>query len=133
MTTHAASSSFTVKSWDEKPYDEQEGQPKLTHAEVVYTYQGDLDAEGHITYLMCYSSNGIAYYTGYERVTGRLGGRAGSFILQHTGTFEDGVAQSTVTVVPGSATGELSGLTGSGRGVAHHEPPAEFTLDYDFA
>ncbi len=132
MPTHAASS-FTVKSWDEKPYDEPEGQPKLTRAEVVFTYHGNLEAEGHVIYLMCYSSNGIAYYTGQERVTGRLGERTGSFVLQHVGTFEDGVAQATVTVVPGSATGELSGLIGSGRSVAGHEPPAEFTLDYDFA
>lgn len=62
-----------MKSWDEQPFSEIEGQPKLTRADVVYTYHGDLEREGHIAYVMCYSSNTIAYFTGYEQVTGRLG------------------------------------------------------------
>jgi hypothetical protein len=44
MTIHATGS-FEVKSWDEKPYSEIDGQPKLTHAEVVYAYHGDLEGE----------------------------------------------------------------------------------------
>ena len=56
MTIHATGS-FEVKSWDEKPYSEIDGQPKLTRADVVYAYHGDLEGEGKIAYLMCYSNN----------------------------------------------------------------------------
>ena len=122
---------FEVKSWNEKPYSEIDGQPKLTRADVVYAYHGGLEGEGKIEYLMCYSSNNIAYLIGYEEVTGRLGDRSGSFVLQHIGTYEDGAAKTTLTVVPGSATADLSGLRGKGSGVAYHEPPATFTLDYE--
>ncbi|HXR65731.1 MAG TPA: DUF3224 domain-containing protein [Ktedonobacteraceae bacterium] len=132
MRIHAAGSS-EVKSWDEKPYSEVDGQPKFTRASVVYAYHGDLEGEGQIEYLMCYPSNDVATFLGYEQVTGRLGDRSGTFVLQHLGTFENGVAKTTTTVVPGSATGALSGLLGEGSGVAHHEPPASFTLDYEFA
>ncbi len=130
MTIHATGS-FAVKSWDEKPYSEIAGQPKLTRADVVYTYQGNLEGEGNITYLMCYSGNNIAYFIGYEQVTGRLNDRSGSFVLQHIGTFEAGAVKDTVTVVPGSATGELSGLRGSGNCGGDGE--AVFTLDYELA
>lgn len=130
MTIHAAGS-FAVKSWNEKPYSEIDGQPKLTHAEVVYAYHGDLEGEGKIDYLMCYSSNNIAYFIGYEQVTGRLGDRSGSFVLQHNGTFEGGAVKDTLTVVPGSATGDLSGLRGSGASGGDGE--AAFTLDYEIA
>jgi hypothetical protein len=41
------------------------------------------------------------------------GGHAGSFVLQHTGTMNRGVPQLSVTVVPDSGTGELTGITGS--------------------
>ncbi len=132
MRIHATGG-FEVKSWDEKPYSEIAGQPKLTRASVVYAYHGDLEGEGKIEYLMCYSNNNIAYFTGYEQVTGRLGDRSGSFVFQHIGTFEGGLAKTTLTVVPGSATGNLSGLQGLGDAVASHEPPAAFTLDYEIA
>ena len=51
------------------------------------------------------SSESSATYVGYERVTGTLGGRSGSFVLQGVGTWEGGVAKTTWTVVPGSGTG----------------------------
>jgi uncharacterized protein DUF3224 len=130
MKRHATGS-FEVKSWDEKPYSEIASQPKLTRADVVYAYHGDLEGEGTIAYLMCYSSNNIAYFIGYEQVTGRLGDRSGSFVLQHNGTFEAGAVKDALNVVPGSATGDLSGLLGVG--VSGGDGEATFTLDYEIA
>ena len=128
MTLHATGN-FAVKSWDEAPYSEIEGQPKLTRADVVYTYQGDLEGEGKVTYLMCYSSNNIAYFIAYEQVTAQLGGRSGNFVLQHVGTYEAGAVKDALTVVPGSATGDLRGLLG--EGISGGDGEAVFTLDYD--
>jgi Protein of unknown function (DUF3224) len=128
---HHATGNLAVKSWDEKPYSEIAGQPKLTRASVVYTYHGDLEAEGSVEYLMCYSSNGIAYFIGYEQVTGRLGDRSGNFVLQHDGIFEAGAVKDTLTIVPGSATGDLSGLVGSGVGGGGEE--VVIALDYEIA
>ena len=48
-----------------------------------------------------------------EKVTGKLGGRSGTFVLQHSATMNRGVPQLSITVVPDSGTEELSGLTGS--------------------
>jgi hypothetical protein len=126
-----ATGSFEVKNWNEQPYSELAGQPKLTRAEVVYGYHGGFEGEGKITYLMCYSSNAIAYIIGYEQVTGRLGDRSGSFVLQHVGTYEAGAVKDSITVVPGSATGDLSGLQGSGSCGGDGE--AVFALDYTIA
>lgn len=56
---------------------------------------------------------GSAGYVALERVTGSLDGKSGSFVLQHSGTMTRGAAQLTITVVPDSGTGELSGITGS--------------------
>ena len=42
-----------------------------------------------------------------------LGGRSGTFILQHSGSMRRGEASLTVTVVADSGTGELVGLAGS--------------------
>jgi hypothetical protein len=127
-----AKATFGIISWDEKPYSEIEGSPKLTRASVTKSYQGDIEGEGKLEYLMMYRTAGSANFMGLERVTGSVGGRSGSFVLQHSGTFEDGVAKGILSVVPGSGTGDLRGITGEGRFNAGHQPPYAMTLDYGF-
>ncbi|MGB7202331.1 MAG: DUF3224 domain-containing protein [Pyrinomonadaceae bacterium] len=53
-----------------------------------------------------------AGYVAMERFTGALGGKKGSFALQHLGTMQGGKFDLNVIVVPDSGTGELAGLTG---------------------
>src|SRR5882724_3337368 len=127
-----AKATFEIKSWEEKPYDELEGAPKLTRASVTKAYQGDIQGEGKLEYLMIYRTAGSASFMGLERVTGSVGGRSGSFVLQHAGIFEDGVAKTTLSVVPGSGTGDLRGLGGEGKFSVGHRPPYTMTLDYGF-
>ena len=50
-----------------------------------------------------------------ERVGGSLGGRSGTFVLQHSGTMTRGEPQLSVTVVPDSGTGDLTGLSSPPR------------------
>ena len=59
------------------------------------------------------SIEGSAGYVAIERMSGTLDGRAGTFILQHTGTMNRGALQLSITVVPDSATGQLTGLIGT--------------------
>jgi len=66
-----------------------------------------------------------AGFVGFERITGTIGGRRGSLVLQHVGTFEDGAATATITIVSG--TDELEGATGSGTFLA--DPSGRITLD----
>ena len=71
-------------------------------------------------------AEGPAGYVAMELVTGRLGGREGSFVLQHAGTMTRGAQQLSITVVPDSGAGELEGLAGrmeidfSGGGHSYH-------------
>lgn len=53
-----------------------------------------------------------AGYVAIERVSGTLGGRRGSFVLQHNGVMTRGVSSLTVLVVPDSGTDELAGIAG---------------------
>ena len=114
-TTGKATGSFTIKAWDEQPWAEVEGAPKLTQARVTTTYTGDLEGEGTAQLLMVYDGADAAY-SGYERVAGSLDGRAGSFVLRLGGGFEGGAARTTWTVVGGSGTGDLTGLQGGEGG-----------------
>ena len=68
MTTHAKAT-FALSAWDEKPYDEMNGVPKLTRASVNKSYQGDITGEGKLEYLMMYRDDGSASFIGMERVS----------------------------------------------------------------
>src|SRR5258708_24388252 len=123
---------FGLESWDEKTYNEMEGEPKLTRVSATKSYQGDIEGEGKLEYLMMYRTASSASFMGLERVTGSIGGRSGSLVLQHSGTFENGVAKVILSVVPGSGTGDLSGMSGEGGFSAGHQPLYAMTLDYGF-
>ena len=131
--TQTANARFAIKTWDEKAWFEAEGQPKLTRASVTRTYTGDITGEGQVEYLMAYRSDGTASFVGLERIAGRIAGRDGSFVLQRTGVFEGGQAKESYSVVPGSATGALQGLTGAGQSSVGHGLEHPFALDYQLA
>jgi hypothetical protein len=127
----SAQARFAITSWDEKAYSEGGQLPKLTRASVIKNYTGDIEGEGQVEYLMMYRGDGTAVCIGLERVVGRIGGRAGSFVLQRTGVFEGGLAKEAYSVVPGSATDELTGLRGEGNSAVGHAKDYPFTLDYE--
>ncbi len=52
-------------------------------------------------------------YVALEIVTGSLKGRTGTFVLQHSATMNRGIPHLSVTVVPDSGTGQLTGLAGT--------------------
>ena len=124
-TAHAR---FAIRNWDEKPWSDQ---PKLTRSTVTKTFTGDIEGEGEVEYLMMYRGDGSASFVGLEKVTGRIGGRSGTFVLQRTGVFEGGLAKESYSVVPGSGTGELEGLRGDGSSALGHGMEHPFTLEYE--
>jgi hypothetical protein len=77
-------------------------------------FHGTLDAVSRGQMLaMRTAVTGSAGYVAMEVVTGKLDGRQGSFVLQHSGTMNRGAPTLTLTVVPDSGMGELAGLSGS--------------------
>ena len=69
-------------------------------------------------------------YLAAERIDGVLDdGRAGAFTVHHGG-LELGNASAFAHVVPGSGTGDLAGLTGTGR-IEHDDAGPYFVLDFD--
>jgi hypothetical protein len=126
-----ATGTFKLEGWDEQAYEERDGGRKLTEAHVKQTFSGDIEGEGEVRWLMAYRPDETADYIGLQRITGSLGGREGSFVLQTYGTFDGKVAAGAWEVLDGSGTGELEGLKGSGSFKAPMGDPPEVTLSYE--
>ena len=80
------------------------------------TFSGDLEGTSKGEMLSAGTeSTGAMAYVAMERVTGKLNGRSGSFLLMHNASMlksdpAGGVMQ--ITVVPQSGTDELAGMSG---------------------
>ena len=112
MTTRATGT-FEVKL-NPQTTDGYAEENTLGRMTIDKQFHGDLEGTSKGQMLTAMSSvKGSAGYVAMERVTGVLHGRSGTFALQHTGTMNRNAPTLSVTVVPDSGTGELSGLSGS--------------------
>jgi hypothetical protein len=126
------SATFTSKAWEETPYDEIDAGRKLTRVHAVFAYEGDVEGEGTVDYLMAYSPDGTGGFVGLERIVGRIGDRTGSFVARHTGTFDPKSVTTRWDFVPGLGTDALGGITGGGNLKLEGHGPYPFNFEYDF-
>lgn len=112
---------FRMMSWDEAPYDAALGQPKFAHARVTHELTGAIQGEASICYLMVYRPDQSASFVGLATITGIIGERAGSFVLQDVGTYENGVARGRWTILHGLGSGGLRDIRGDGHFAAAGE------------
>jgi Protein of unknown function (DUF3224) len=118
---------FEVASWDETPFDDSDETAKLTEALVAKKYSGDIKGTSTTKWLMAYAPDKTALYVGIERITGTVGGRSGTLVLLHDGSYQDGVAGADLRIASG--TDELSNAGGTGKFRA--DPAGSITVDLD--
>lgn len=82
--------------------------------DLTKAWSGDLAGTGHGQMLSAGDpASGSAGYVALEVVEGVLDGRSGSFALQQLGVLHAGEQQLRYDVVPGSGSGDLTGITGT--------------------
>jgi Protein of unknown function (DUF3224) len=132
MTTRVTGT-FQTKAWQETPFSEIDGAGKLTRTSMTDAFQGGIEGEATVEYLMAYDADGSASFVALGRVVGRIGDRSGSFVLQQRGTMADNKVTATWSVVAGTGTEDLRGLRGEGGYTwdGTHGPEEPYTLEYD--
>lgn len=106
---------FDVSSQFDPPFDERDGNT-LGRARFEKRFHGPLDATSVVHMLSARTAiPDSGMYVAIERIEGSLDGRAGVFVVAHTGTMDRGAQSLDVVVVPDSATGALRGLRGNLR------------------
>jgi len=129
--THA-SAVITVHKYEPAPYDEPAEGLVLTRIHAEESFSGDISGDGVVEFLQAARADGSASFVGIEQVTGTVGGREGTFLLQDAGTVEGNVVSGEWFVIPGSGTGGLAGLRGEGGFRANLGEGAQVDLDYWF-
>lgn len=131
-TTSTATGTARFSDWDEEPgWGPESPLPRLAHARVTFTYDGDLVGTSSSRSVLSYGPDGAGTGLGFETVRGSLGGVDGGFVLQHLDTFGPDGVTTEWTIVAGSGTGGLAGITGTGGyQVGHGTSEWTYALDY---
>ena len=131
-----AKASCSPTKWDEKPYEQISAASRMTKATVEFAFKGDMDGTAFVEYLMFYElydekdpHAATATYVGLVRFKGSVSGKKGSFVAEERGTFKGGAASSALTILAGSGTEELGGISGTGTGSAVQQGAA-YEFDY---
>jgi hypothetical protein len=112
MTFHA-SGPFDVKMIPHKADNKEAESANIGRMSGDKQFHGDLEATGKGEMLSVQTAvEGSAAYVALELVSGKLQGRSGTFVLQHSSTMGHGEYHQSITVVPDSGTGQLVGLAG---------------------
>jgi hypothetical protein len=127
-----ASGTFEVKLMPQAKDDYADG-ATLGRLTIDKQFRGDLTGASKGQMLSAATPvKGSAGYVAMELVTGSVAGRAGTFVFQHSGTMNRGAAALTLTVVPDSGTGELTGLGGAMR-IIIADGKHSYEMDYTLA
>src|SRR5215470_17284479 len=108
-----AKAKITVRSSEVEPYD-QTASPALVEIRLTETFAGDIEGESPVRALQVLRDDKSACLVSIQRFRGKLGGRQGTFVLQGLEVVAHGKINARWFVVPGSGTGDLSGLGGEG-------------------
>ncbi len=132
--------SFSPAKWDERTVDQISATKKITKASVVLEFgeTGEMSGKATVEWLMFYKyadekdqHNSSATFVGLMRFEGTLNGKMGSFVMEDRGTFDSGGLNAALTILEGSGTGELEGMSGrarySSKGMA-----VDFEIEYEW-
>ena len=126
-----ARAKITVQNSEAKPYD-QTASPALVEVRLTETFTGDIEGESPVRALQVLREDKSACLVSMQRFRGKLGGHQGTFVLQGSEIVENGKIKARWSVVPGSGTGDFSGLRGEGGFEGEFGKGSDGTLDYWF-
>jgi hypothetical protein len=129
---HRATGRTDVKTYLPATFDELADGAALMEIQVAETFTGDIEGDGIARVIQAAGKDGSATFVGIERVRGSIAGREGTFLLQVSGRVIGDEMHAEWFVIPGSGTGELTGLRGDGGFEAQRGQHGAIWLDYLF-
>lgn len=96
-------------------------------------YSGDFVGTGKGTMIAFRSSiEGSAGYVALESVSGSMDGKAGTFVLQHSGHSKRGDARLDLDIVADSGTDGFSSISGTGEIIREADGAHRYVFDVEF-
>ena len=120
---------FVNDTYDERDDGVFEGSA-LGRIHIGRTFTGEIEGSSTAELLTVRTGDGSAAYVAFDRIAATIDARSGAFVFQHWGTITAEGGRIAGAVVPGSGTGELSGLEGEGTIRVDDAGTHSLELDY---
>ena len=92
-------------------------------------YSGGMQGSGIGQMISKRTTGGAAVYSAIEEFSGTVDGKQGNFTLFHTGVMSASGQTLNITIVEGSGSGELSGISGN-LSIKQENGQHHYLLDY---
>ena len=117
--TNTLETKLAIESWDEEPYRERSDGSKFARVSTKLSGHDDVvTGSAAFESLMYYADAETCTFVTVMEIDGTVDGRAGTLVLQGSGSYEGTVATMRLTIV--RATGELAGATGTAESTSTH-------------
>ncbi|WP_344663149.1 DUF3224 domain-containing protein [Catenulispora subtropica] len=132
-----AEGTFTVKSFVpasvEPPFEVTTAAPAGV-ATMEKSFEGEIEGRSATLFTASYDqARGIGTYVAMESFEGGVAGREGTFAFAHSATTTGSDASNQFfVIVPGSGTGDLAGITGSGGIAIDEDGTHRIWFEYGF-
>src|SRR3982750_4516895 len=102
-------------------------------ATMTKTFAGEISGRSSTLFTAAYDqATGVGTYVAMESFEGSIAGFEGAFSFAHSATtLGDNREAEFLVIVPGSGTGDLSGLTGTGGLAVDEDGTHRIWFDYD--
>lgn len=122
---------YQMSEWQETPLAQNNPPQKCTSVIAPGIFSGQLEGKGQTFYLLSYITEKTGLFSGYTLFEGKIGELVGSFVLRDEGKFDATAATTKWTIIPGSGTQDLKGISGTGGFSATQGLTVTFELSYE--
>ncbi|MDR1557588.1 MAG: DUF3224 domain-containing protein [Tannerellaceae bacterium] len=117
-----------VAKWEESNLNGFNKETPITRVSTCFETPEDTDGKFTVEYIMVSTEydisdkhNSKTDYLGFMEFCGTLDGKKGTFVIEDHGVYENSVPKSDFKIKEHTGTGELKGITGTGKYYADNE------------
>lgn len=126
-----AKGQFVVEGNVEEIFGDISGAARIARISQTCVYTGALEAESIAEYTAVLPREGDGGFQGFQRISGKLGEREGTFVVGVTGEYHRGQPRGRWTIVPKSGSGDFQHMRGDGEFELASGKPGSYRLEFD--
>lgn len=126
-----ARGTLTIDGTVEDIYGGPSGATRIAHISQTCVLAGGLEGESIAEYSAVLPRDGNGSFQGFQRISGKLGEREGSFVVSVTGSYHRGQPRGQWTIVPKSGAGDFVHIRGQGDFDLPPGKPGSYRLEFD--
>lgn len=126
-----ASGQFIIEGNVEEIFGGISGATRIARISQTCRFTGTLEGESIAEYTAVLPRESEGSFQGFQRISGALGEREGTFVICVTGDYAKGAPRGSWTIVPKSGSGDFVHIRGGGTFTQPANKPGTYKFEFD--